>query len=70
MSTLAMRWATGGVGVWVAKGGIVSAKSAGLACVGITTTYSRSHLMDADRIVESLDEFTPDLIESLNVEPG
>jgi beta-phosphoglucomutase len=50
--------------------GIVSAKSAGLACVGITTTYSRSHLTDADRIVESLDEFTPDLIESLNVEPG
>jgi beta-phosphoglucomutase len=49
--------------------GIVSAKSAGLACVGITTTYSRSHLVDADRIVDSLDEFTPDLIESLGVEP-
>jgi beta-phosphoglucomutase len=49
--------------------GIVSAKSAGLACVGITTTYSRPHLADADRIVESLDEFTPALIESLDVEP-
>jgi beta-phosphoglucomutase len=49
--------------------GIVSAKSAGLACVGLTTTYSRAHLQDADRIVDSLDEFTPDLIESLRREP-
>ena len=37
--------------------------------MGITSTYSRSHLVDADRIVESLDEFTPDLIASLGVEP-
>ena len=49
--------------------GIVSAKSAGLACIGLTTTYPRSHLTDADWIVESLDEFTPALIESLKVEP-
>jgi beta-phosphoglucomutase len=49
--------------------GIVSAKSAGLACVGLTTTYSRAHLADADRIVDSLDEFTPDLVESLRREP-
>jgi beta-phosphoglucomutase len=49
--------------------GIVSAKSAGLACVGLTTTYSREHLTDADRIVDSLDEFTPGLIESLRLEP-
>lgn len=49
--------------------GIASAKTAGLACVGLTSTYSRSHLTGADWIVESLDEFTPDLIESLKVEP-
>ncbi len=49
--------------------GIVSAKSAGLACVGLTTTYSREHLTDADQIVDSLDEFTPQLIESLRLEP-
>jgi HAD superfamily hydrolase (TIGR01509 family) len=49
--------------------GIVSAKSAGLTCVGLTTTYSRAHLTEADRIVDSLDEFTPALVESLKVEP-
>jgi beta-phosphoglucomutase len=45
--------------------GIASAKSAGLACVGITTTYSREHLTAADWIVASLDEFTPDLVEAI-----
>ncbi len=49
--------------------GIESAKSAGLACVGITTTYSHEHLPGADRIVTSLDEFTPDLIDGLRTEP-
>jgi len=49
--------------------GIVSAKSAGLTCVGLATTYSREHLTAADRVVDSLDEFTPDLIESLGIEP-
>ena len=49
--------------------GIVSAKSAGLTCVGLATTYSRAHLTEADRIVDSLDEFTPALVESLKVEP-
>jgi beta-phosphoglucomutase len=48
--------------------GIESAKSAGLACVGITTTYSRDHLTAADRIVASLHEFTPDLIDTLDRE--
>lgn len=46
--------------------GIESAKSAGLACVGITTTYAREHLPGADHIVESLDQFTPDLIDALS----
>ena len=46
--------------------GIASAKSAGLACVGITTTYAREQLPGADHIVRSLDEFTPDLIDVLS----
>ena len=49
--------------------GIESAKAAGLACVGITTTYAREYLPGADRIVSSLEEFTPDLIDALNLEP-
>lgn len=48
--------------------GIESAKSAGLACVGITTTYSREHLTAADRIIASLGEFTPDLVDALRRE--
>ena len=48
--------------------GIESAKAAGLACVGITTTYSSEHLTAADRIIASLDEFTPDLIDALRPE--
>jgi beta-phosphoglucomutase-like phosphatase (HAD superfamily) len=50
--------------------GIASAKSAGLACVGITTTYSSEHLTAADRIIASLDEFTPDLVDALRREAG
>ena len=45
--------------------GIESAKAAGLRCVGITNTYPRSELVLADRIVDSLAEFTPALIRSL-----
>ena len=45
--------------------GIDSAKSAGLSCVAITSTYPREQLASADRVVGSLDEFTPALIESL-----
>ena len=45
--------------------GIVSAKAAGLPCVGITTTYPASELAAADRVIGSLDEFTRQLIQSL-----
>lgn len=45
--------------------GIVSAKAAGMCCIGITHTYPVSELMDADAIVTSLDEVTPRLIRSL-----
>ena len=45
--------------------GIQSAKDAGLWCIGITHTYPIGELMEADTIVTSLDEITPELIGSL-----
>lgn len=46
--------------------GIESAKSAGLSCIAVANTYPREQLGGADRIVSSLDEFTPALIASLS----
>lgn len=45
--------------------GIESAKRAGLQCVGITQTYPASELPGADRIIDSLAEFTAELIAEL-----
>ncbi len=45
--------------------GIQSAKIAGMWCIAITHTYPVQELMDADAIVTSLDEVTPELIRSL-----
>ena len=45
--------------------GIVSARQAGLRCVGITNTYPATELTDADVIIGSLEEFTAELIETL-----
>jgi beta-phosphoglucomutase len=45
--------------------GIESAKAAGLWCIGITHTYPVSELLEADAIVTSLDELTPQLIREL-----
>jgi HAD superfamily hydrolase (TIGR01509 family) len=45
--------------------GIESAKRAGLRCVGITQTYPASELPGADCIIDSLDEFTTELIATL-----
>ena len=45
--------------------GIESAKAAGLWCIAITNTYPVPELLDADAIITSLDELTPDLIRSL-----
>jgi beta-phosphoglucomutase len=45
--------------------GIVSAREAGLSCVGITTTYPRAELHQANRVIDSLAEFTPAFIRSL-----
>ena len=44
--------------------GIVSAKGAGMKCVGITNTYPRSDLAQADAIIDSLEEFTEALIRT------
>jgi beta-phosphoglucomutase len=46
--------------------GLASAKDAGLACVGITNTYPREELQLADRVIDSLSEFTPAFIRSLS----
>jgi beta-phosphoglucomutase len=45
--------------------GIVSAKAAGMWCIGITNTYPVAELLEADAIVSSLDEVTPALIASI-----
>jgi beta-phosphoglucomutase len=42
--------------------GIESAKTAGLWCIGVTNTYSREELTMADKVIDSLDELTPELI--------
>jgi hypothetical protein len=36
-----------------------------MACVGITQSYAREELAGADRIVDSLDELTPELVRSI-----
>lgn len=46
--------------------GIESAKAAGLWCIGITNTYPVGELLDADAIITSLDELTPELVRSLS----
>jgi beta-phosphoglucomutase len=45
--------------------GIASAKAAGLWCIGITHTYPVAELLEADAIVTSLAELTPDLMRTL-----
>jgi HAD superfamily hydrolase (TIGR01509 family) len=45
--------------------GIEAAKAAGLWCIGITHTYPVAELFEADVIVTSLDELTPELIKQL-----
>ncbi len=46
--------------------GIESAQSAGLRCIGITTTYLAHELTGADAVIDSLNEFTVDFIESMH----
>lgn len=42
--------------------GIESAKTAGMTCIGITTTYPAAELDAADAVIGSLSEFTPEFI--------
>ena len=48
--------------------GIESAKAAGLACIGITTTYPASELRQADAIVASLDDILGTSIRSISLQ--
>ena len=45
--------------------GIEAAKAAGLWCIAITHTYPVPELMQADAIITSLEEVTPELIRTL-----
>jgi HAD superfamily hydrolase (TIGR01509 family) len=45
--------------------GIVSAKEAGMKCVGITNTYPATELTHADAVIDSLQDFTEQLIRTL-----
>ena len=56
----------GCVAVEDSRWGIESAKSAGLWCVAVTTTYPREALTTADKIIDSLDELTPELVSALD----
>jgi beta-phosphoglucomutase len=47
--------------------GIESAKAAGLWCIGITNTYPVTELMQADAIIATLDELTPQLIKTIGL---
>jgi len=53
------------VAVEDSRWGIESAKAAGLWCIGITNTYPLAELMDADAIISSLSELTPQLLQGL-----
>ena len=45
--------------------GIQSAKTAGMKCVGITNTYSAAELASADVVIDTLAQFTEELIRKL-----
>jgi beta-phosphoglucomutase len=45
--------------------GIESAKTAGLWCIGVTHTYPVAELLEADAIITSLAELTPELVNGL-----
>lgn len=45
--------------------GITAAKKAGMQCIGITTTHPKSHLHEADKIIDSFKQINPDIIRLL-----
>jgi beta-phosphoglucomutase len=54
----------GCVAIEDSRWGIESAKSAGLWCIAVTNTYPREALAMADKVIDSLDELTPELIST------
>lgn len=45
--------------------GVEAAKAAGMRCVAVTHTYRPDELKAADRVIEAMDGFTPDLVAEL-----
>ena len=45
--------------------GVASAKAAGMRCVAITHSYRADQLTEADRVIEKMAEFTPQLVAQL-----
>jgi beta-phosphoglucomutase len=45
--------------------GIQSAREAGLRCIGLTTSYPADELSDADLVLDSLDQATPERLAAL-----
>ena len=45
--------------------GVRSAKAAGMHCVAVTHSYRADELAEADRVIESMAEFTPELAREL-----
>jgi len=47
--------------------GLVSAKAAGLRTIGITHSYPAAELLEAELVIEHLDELTPELLQRFRV---
>jgi beta-phosphoglucomutase-like phosphatase (HAD superfamily) len=45
--------------------GVQSAKAAGMKCVAITHSYQADELAEADRIIDKMADFTPQLVQEL-----
>jgi len=45
--------------------GVQAAKAAGMRCVAVTHSYRPEELKAADRVIEGMDRFTPDLVAEL-----
>jgi beta-phosphoglucomutase-like phosphatase (HAD superfamily) len=45
--------------------GVASAKAAGMRCVAVTHSYRPDELKAADRVIEAMDRFTPELVAEL-----
>ena len=46
--------------------GIKSAKDAGLTCVAVTYTHTEGELNEADKIIASLNQLTPEFVNNIN----